>query len=62
MWDELSNIPSKGVEQKEMEGTQRFLKGGKLGHGVGALKRGAGTPLQTMYNQFLLLKNYRLWH
>ena len=62
MWDELSNIPSKGVEQKEMEGTQRFLKGGKLGHGVGALNRGAGTLLQTMYNQFLLLKNYRLWH
>ena len=49
----LSKIPLKGVEQKGGEGTQRFKKkggGGKLGQGVGALKReGAGTPLQTMY-------------
>ena len=40
------------MEQKGGEGTQRFKKrgGGKLGQGVGALKReGAGTPSQTMY-------------
>ena len=30
----------KGVEQKRGEGKQRFKKGGKLGQGVGVLKRG----------------------
>ena len=36
------------MEQKRGEGKQRFLKGGKLGQGEGAIKRGAETPLQTM--------------
>ena len=36
------------MEQKRGEGKQRFYKGGKLGQGVDALKRGAGTPLGTM--------------
>ena len=36
------------MEQSRGERTQRFKKGGKLGQGVGALKRGAGTPLRTM--------------
>ena len=40
--------PWKAVEQSRGERTQRFKKGGKLGQGVGALKRGAGTPLRTM--------------
>ena len=45
----LSKIPQKGVEQKRGEGKQRFSKrGGKLGKGVGALKRGAWTSLWTM--------------
>ena len=35
---ELSEIPSKEVEQKRREGKQRFLKG----------KWGPGTPLRTM--------------
>ena len=35
-----------GVEQKRGEEKQKFKKGGaKLGQGVGALKRGAETPL-----------------
>ena len=51
----------------ESGGGTKILKswggGGKLGQEVGALKRrGGGTPLRTMYNHFLLLKNYRLWH
>ena len=48
---ELSKIPSKGVEQKRGEGKQRFSKGrgGQLGQGVGALKRGGLEPsLRTM--------------
>ena len=32
--------------QKRGEWKQRFKKGGKLGHGVGAFEGGAGTPLQ----------------
>ena len=46
----------------ERGGDTKILKsGGKLGQEVGALKRWhGGTPLRTMYNQFLLLKNYRL--
>ena len=37
------------MEQNRGEGTQIFKKGGgsKLGQGVDALKRGAGTPLRT---------------
>ena len=40
------------MEQKRGEGNKHFKKGGgKLGQGVGALKRGAaGTPLQTMHS------------
>ena len=40
------------MEHKIGEGNKDFKKGGKLGQGVGALKRrgggGAGTSLQTM--------------
>ena len=45
-------------------GDTKILKRGfKLGQGVGTLKRRGGEiPLRTMYSQFLLLKNYRLWH
>ena len=38
----------KGEGTKRGEGKQRFLKRGKLGPGVGALKKGAGIPLRTM--------------
>ena len=39
----------RGIEQKKREGKQRFLeRRGKLGQGLGSLKRWAGTPLQTM--------------
>ena len=34
--------------KKEGRGNKKFKKGGKLGQGVGALKRGGGTPLQAM--------------
>ena len=33
------------MEQKRGEGKQRFLKGGKLGQEVGALKRGGWNPM-----------------
>ena len=48
------------MEQKTGEGKQKIFKmGGKLIHGVGALKRGggAGTPLQIM-NQKRTLKKH----
>ena len=38
----------RGWNRKERRGNKDFKKGGKLGQGVGAVKRGAGTPLQTM--------------
>ena len=44
----LSEIPEKRMEQKKGEGDKDFIKGSKLGQGVGALKRGARTLLQTM--------------
>ena len=34
--------------RKEGKGTKILKRWGKLGQGVGALKRGAGTPSQTM--------------
>ena len=37
-----------GQERKEWTETKILKSGGKLGQGVGVLKRGAGTPLQTM--------------
>ena len=40
MWEELSEIFSKGVEQKRGEGNKDLKEGNKLGQGVGALKRG----------------------
>ena len=42
----------RGWNRKEGRGNKHFKKGGgKLGQGVGALKRGAaGTPLQTMHS------------
>ena len=43
--------------------TKILKRGGQTGSRGGHLKKvGSGTPLKTMYNQFLLLKNYRLWH
>ena len=33
---------------KDERGNKDFKKAGKLGQGIKALKRGAGTPLQTM--------------
>ena len=38
----------KGWNRKEGGNTNILKRGGKLGEGVGALKRGAGTPLRTM--------------
>ena len=41
----------RGWNRKKGRGNKDFKKGGKLGQGVGALKRkgvGAGTPLRTM--------------
>ena len=38
-----------GWDRKEGMGHKDFIRGGsKLGRGKGALKRGTGTPLQTM--------------
>ena len=37
---ELSKIPQEGAKQKRKEGKQRFKKEGKLGQGVGTLKKG----------------------
>ena len=39
---------SMGQERKEWTETKILKSGGKLGQGVGVLKRGAGTHLQTM--------------
>ena len=36
-----------GCNRKEGRGNKDFKKGGKLGQGMDALKRGAGTSLQT---------------
>ena len=45
------------------EDTKILKMRGAAGSREGGLKRqGGGTPLRTMYNQFPLLKNYRLWH
>ena len=48
-WGELRYF-KKGWNRKEEKGHRDFRKGGKLGQGVGALKKGggAGTPLRTM--------------
>ena len=51
----LSEITLKGVEQKRGEGKQRFLKGDKLGQGVGALKREGWNPLMNYGSISLLL-------
>ena len=47
----MPEIPKKGVEQKRGKEKQRFLKGTVSRvkrQEVGALKRGTGTPLETM--------------
>ena len=41
----LSKIPQKGVEQKRGEGNKYLKSGGKLGQGVGAIKRGGWNSL-----------------
>ena len=59
-----NTIKGGGTEQRG--GDTKILKGGTLGQGVGALKRGgAGTPLQTMAMLFatateLLVRNRML--
>ena len=46
------------MEQRQGEGKQRFLKGGKLGQGVGGLKKsGAGTLLRTMITLIIICIN-----
>ena len=49
------------MEQKRGEGKQRFYKGGNLGQGVDALKRGAGTPLGTMLINIEILSFIFYW-
>ena len=47
-WNCLKYL-KRGWNRKEGKGYKDFQKGGKVGQGVGALKRGgAGTPLRTM--------------
>ena len=50
--------------RKERRENNYFKKGGKLGQGLGALKRGAGTPLRTMiiniFKTKLLLNYYNV--
>ena len=48
----VKNTLKKGWSRKEGRRNKTFTKGGILGPGVGALKRGrvAGTPLRTMVN------------
>ena len=48
----VKNTLKKGWSRKEERRNKTFTKGGILGPGVGALKRGrvAGTPLRTMVN------------
>ena len=46
----------RGWKKTEGRGHKDFKKGGKLGQGVGALKMGAGTPLQTMFTVEQVLK------
>ena len=43
------------MEQKREEGKKGAKKGGKLGQGVGALKRGGGWNTLTNYGQKKLL-------
>ena len=43
----------RGWNRKERKGNKDFKKGrGKLGQGVGALKRGWGDPLRTIQHDF----------
>ena len=51
----LSEITLKEVELKTGEGKQRFLKGDKLGQGMGALKIGGWNPLMNYGSISLLL-------
>ena len=48
--------------RKEWREHKDFKKGGQARPMALKRGRGDGTPLRTMYNQFLLLNNYRLWH
>ena len=49
---ELSKIPfCSGWNRKEGRGNKDFEKGGKLGQGVGALKRGSWNPLMNYESQ-----------
>ena len=44
----MQNTLKGGATEKRGEETKILRRGGKLGQGVGALKRGSGTPLRTM--------------
>ena len=50
MWDggTVGNTLKGGEMEKRAMETKILKRGSKLGKGVGALKRGAGTPLQTI--------------
>ena len=54
-WGSCLKYFERGWNIKEQRGHKDLKKGGKLGQGLGALKRGAGTPLWTMilYGQSL---------
>ena len=57
----LSEMPGKGAEQKRREKKQDFKKGGKLGEGLGALKRRRGwNPLMNYVLVRLYSVNPRL--
>ena len=45
---ELFKIAERGWNRKEGRGNKDLKKGGKLGQGLGASKRGTGIPLRTM--------------
>ena len=45
----VQNTLKEGETEKRGRGVKILKKGGKLGQGMGALKRGAGAPLRTMY-------------
>ena len=55
---ELSKILKRGWNKDKGRGNKDFKKGGKLGQGVGGLKkRGAGTLLRTMITLIIICIN-----
>ena len=55
-----------GWNRKEKRGHKNFKKGGKLGQGVGALKRGAGTLLMNYgggsYYKLTAIDHNKFWN